>query len=175
MTGRPDPLSDALDQAIERFARLLRSVAFRYGLSPADEDALVQDVRLRLWKALGSGEKIAVVSASYVYRAATSAALDLIRARRGHRELPLEGVPAGAQLVAPDADGELGRLVREALAALAPDRRLAVRLHLLGYPREEVQALLGWSEARARNLLYRGLADLRARLAELGVTPDTRE
>jgi hypothetical protein len=29
---------------------------------------------------------------------------------------------------------------------------------------------MGWSEAKTRNLLHRGLADLRERLAEMGIT-----
>jgi RNA polymerase sigma-70 factor (ECF subfamily) len=42
-------------------------------------------------------------------------------------------------------------------------------MYLAGHPREEIAEVLGWSEAKTRNLLYRGLADLRARLTELGV------
>jgi RNA polymerase sigma-70 factor (ECF subfamily) len=45
-------------------------------------------------------------------------------------------------------------------------------MHLAGYPREEIESLLGWSEARTRNLIYRGLGDLRARLEELGFGPE---
>jgi hypothetical protein len=32
--------------------------------------------------------------------------------------------------------------------------------------------LLGWTEAKTRNLLYRGLADLRERLIERGFRPE---
>ena len=39
---------------------------------------------------------------------------------------------------------------------------------------EEIAALLGWSEAKTRNLLYRGLADLRSALAARGIGPETR-
>ena len=34
---------------------------------------------------------------------------------------------------------------------------------------QEIADLLGWSEAKTRNLLYRGLGDLRARLTEQGI------
>ena len=42
-------------------------------------------------------------------------------------------------------------------------------MYLAGYPREEIAELMGWTEGKTRNLLYRGLADLRARLTELGI------
>jgi hypothetical protein len=34
---------------------------------------------------------------------------------------------------------------------------------------------MGWTEAKTRNLLYRGLADLRERLAQEGIGWDTTE
>jgi RNA polymerase sigma-70 factor (ECF subfamily) len=51
---------------------------------------------------------------------------------------------------------------------------VAVRYHLSGYDREDIARSLGWSEARTRNLLYRGLDDLRRRLVVMGVTPGSR-
>jgi RNA polymerase sigma-70 factor (ECF subfamily) len=42
-------------------------------------------------------------------------------------------------------------------------------MYLAGYSREEIADFLGWSEAKTRNLLYRGLADLRNRLTEWGI------
>ena len=46
-----------------------------------------------------------------------------------------------------------------------------MRLHLQGYHRDEIAGLLGWSEAKTRNLLYRGLDDLRALLVRQGIGP----
>jgi RNA polymerase sigma-70 factor (ECF subfamily) len=42
-------------------------------------------------------------------------------------------------------------------------------MYLAGYAREEIGQLLGWSEPKTRNLLYRGMDDLRARLAVRGI------
>ncbi len=47
-------------------------------------------------------------------------------------------------------------------------------MYLAGYSREEVAKVMGWSEAKTRNLLYRGLADLREQLKEMGITWETR-
>ena len=54
---------------------------------------------------------------------------------------------------------------------LAESRRAVVRMHLAGYERAEIGDLLGWSEAKTRNLLYRGLADLRQILDSWGIRP----
>ena len=59
------------------------------------------------------------------------------------------------------------------MESLAPARRAAVRMYLDGYRREEIVELLRWSDAKTRNLLYRGLADLRAVLIAQGIgTPE---
>ena len=42
----------------------------------------------------------------------------------------------------------------------------------MGYPQgREIAALMGWTEAKTRNLLYRGLADLRQALTVRGIGP----
>ncbi|HSG81503.1 MAG TPA: RNA polymerase sigma factor, partial [Gemmatimonadota bacterium] len=118
------------------------------------------------------GEKITVAPASYVYRTAVSAALDLMRRRRALREDPCEwledGIAAGAAS-RPDRAIELEEAAEQlarCLAALPASRRVVVRMHLLGYHRREIAEQLGWTEAKTRNLLYRGLADLKALLSD---------
>jgi len=173
-----DEVSAALERHVRRFADLLRYARRRHGLDPHDLDELVQEVRLRLWRALATGEKIAAVSSSYMYRTAMSAAVDLIRKRRHWSyEVPPPGWEGGIAFADPTAgriaaDGEVRDALRRALARLARPRAVAVRMYLAGYPREEIAELLGWSEGKTRNLIYRGLADLRARLTELGVGPE---
>jgi RNA polymerase sigma factor (sigma-70 family) len=174
-----DDASSALEDHIRRFAGLLRHARRRHGLAPEDLDELVQEVRVRLWRARGTGEKISAVSSSYMYRTAMSAAVDLIRRRRHERHEVAtldEGVPRDAltdRSAGPDAGSEeILEAMGWALGRLARPRAVAVRMHLAGYSREEIGSILGWSEARTRNLIYRGLADLRARLTELGVGPE---
>jgi DNA-directed RNA polymerase specialized sigma24 family protein len=64
---------------------------------------------------------------------------------------------------------QLAGKVRTALARLSDNRRRAVGLYLEGMSSQEIATLLGWSEPKARNLLYRGLSDLRAQLRAEGV------
>jgi RNA polymerase sigma-70 factor (ECF subfamily) len=54
--------------------------------------------------------------------------------------------------------------IAKAVDSLPEARRAVVRMHLAGYDRSEIAGLLNWSEGKTRNLLYRGLADLREQL-----------
>ena len=177
--------SAASSASIERVLLKFREVALRagaaHGVAASEIDEVLQDVRIRMWRALSTGGavKLETLTRSYVYRAATSAALDLLRRRRARREhlteslVPDERFPASG-FAAPD-QSVLGREmldgVAAAMAEMQPNRRVAVRLHLMGYDREEIADLLHWSEAKTRNLLYRGLEDLRHLLIARGIGP----
>ncbi len=172
-----DPWEQALEGVLRRFASELDALSGRMRLSPAERDALVQEVRLRLWKAAPEVEKLDGVAPSFLYRAARWAALDLLRERRGIEHTRSIDDAAAPELPARErADGGLerehtGAALDRAVAALGPDRRTVVSLWLAGYHRTEIAPLLGWGEHRVRNLLYRGLEDLRERLREAGVGP----
>ncbi len=175
MHAAPD-LSPAIQQYLLRYNNLVRQTAARHGLSDDDIDEVFQDVRIRLWRALQRREKSDEIPASYIYRTAVSAALDLIRRRRARREQRLEAVPNREVVTEPRSErslvsSELVDQVAAAVAALTPSRRPVVRMHLAGYHRDEIAASLGWTEAKTRNLLYRGLEELRTRLTERGIGP----
>ena len=126
-----------------------------------------------MWRVCGTPENIAKLSASYLQRVVTTAVLDLLRRRRRMATHdPVEDLPLPAPGPGPDADVEaasLGVVVRAGVESLGLARRTVVKLHLEGYRRDEIEALLGWSEAKTRNLLYRGLSDLREFLVARGI------
>jgi RNA polymerase sigma factor (sigma-70 family) len=176
----PDPLSVAIEAALTHFAALVRQVGRRHRLSEGDLDDLMQDVRIRLWRAHegdpDASEQIRAAPASYVYRTAVTAVLDLFRRRRARHEddmAPLEqGDRRAAAGEGPDgalAARELAACVARAIDALPASRRPVVRMYLAGHAKEEIASLMGWSEAKTRNLLYRGLAELRERLLRMGI------
>jgi RNA polymerase sigma-70 factor (ECF subfamily) len=123
-----------------------------------------------------------------VYRTAISAALDLIRRKRrvGARE---EGIgessdegERGTEMLSqafaggttPDAQleaSELRAAVAAAVDRIPASRRAVVRMYLMGHPPLEIATLMGWTEPKTRNLLYRGLADLRGELTAAGYGP----
>ena len=57
------------------------------------------------------------------------------------------------------------------IEAIAPERRLAVWAHLSGFEVTEIMARYGWSYQKARNLVARGMCDLRRILHENGLGP----
>ncbi len=179
MTSPRDSISDELESLVLRFARFAGRVAHDRGLHQEDLDELLQELRVRFWRARKDG--LRDLSAGYVRRAAISAALDIIRRRRIDRNVSLDdedgGAPPLANVTAGPAElldqNELAQRVALAVDRLVPSRRAVVRLYLDGYRREEIAKLLRWSDAKTRNLLYRGLADLRSALLAQGI--GTRE
>jgi RNA polymerase sigma factor (sigma-70 family) len=180
MPTEPDQLSAALERVLGNFAGVLRRVCWRYQFSGPEVDELLQEVRIRLWHAHRAQERpdeyITGIPASYLHRTALSAAVDLVRRRRARRAdqmVSIEDEPSDRlEAPGPDRDldaAELGEQVERAVQAIPASRRPVVRMHLLGHSREEIARLLGWSEAKTRNLLYRGLADVRERLLAQGV------
>jgi RNA polymerase sigma-70 factor (ECF subfamily) len=112
-----------------------------------------------------------------VYQTARAACLDRLRQARSRREVPVHLEQRGAERTlstAPTAEvalecEELASQLARAVGALSESRRPVVRMYLAGYDREEIAEVLGWSEARTRNNLYRGLHDLRTRLTAQGI------
>ena len=178
----PDPdVSRALRDLIARFDAFIRRTASRHGLIGSDLDEVVQDLQVRVWKSFGTSELIRRATPTYMYRTAVSASLDIIRRRRAlkARASSLDDVaPNGLMDRAPGvqerlAADDLARVVHECVEQLQESRRAVVRLYLAGYDRFEIADLMGWTEAKARNLMYRGLEDLRQILASRGITRDS--
>ena len=153
----------------------MRQAARARGLIDDDVEEVLQDVRIRLWKTQASDENLDALSASYLKKVAMSAAVDLLRRRR---RLPTASIhdlsdgpdmPAALRVPSGDRadDVELARCFELALAHLPRNRRLAAQLHLEGYSRDEIAILTGWTEAKVRNLIYRGLDDLRVHLRSI--------
>ncbi len=169
---REDPRSSTIEELVTSWARTIRAAAAKYGIAGPDLDEVAQDVRVRLWRALEQhGKPASALTAAYAYRAATSAAIDLLRRRRAEQPQRRAGfeeavaVVAGPGAGAADESAILDRL-ETALAMVPESRRPAVRLHLEGKHVSEIANLLGWTPAAARNRLYRGLDDLRTALRD---------
>ncbi len=183
MSSALDRFSSELEAAVGRFAALVRRVGLKHRLSEADLEDVLQEVRIRLWRARSrpQSERTEQVSASYVYRVAVSAAVDLLRRRRARGAEQTVALDETEELVADHSDparsveqAELSAQLARAIEAITPSRRPVVRMYLAGYSGEEVAKVMGWSEPKTRNLLYRGLADLRERLTEMGIGWETR-
>jgi RNA polymerase sigma factor (sigma-70 family) len=173
---------------LEKYGAYLRQTIAR--ICPKDlgiqfED-IEQEARLRLWRAIEAERKINY-HGSYIYKIVVSVTITAIQRAKARREEQLrlgeddenEGaadvrittLTAGAKN-SPEAQAEreeLLRKVEEAMARLPENRRLAVGLHLNGLTTDEIADLMGWGEPKARNLVYRGLKDLRKGLRDAGI------
>lgn len=178
-TDLAERLSPALEAMIARFRGYIVAIGRRHGLSDADTDEVVQEIRLRVWRSRGDPETIGGVGPSYIYRAAVSAAVDVLRRRRARRTgldavEPLSATSAAVPPAAPNAlEGrEMEDRIYMAVGELLPSRRPVVKMHLAGYDRHEIAEALGCSVGKVRNLLSRGLADLRTLLERAGIGPE---
>jgi RNA polymerase sigma factor (sigma-70 family) len=162
----PQDLSREVEGLIARWAGVIVRAARQYGLDASEQDEVTQDLRLRFWGLLERAQTDSTtINATYAMRAASSAAVDLVRRNRLRRDASHEELSpdtAGSVTVEHDVVARLS----EAIETLIPSRRLAVRLHLDGRSLVEIARILKWSEAQARNQVYRGLADLKAHLRE---------
>ena len=175
------------DSLLEEYGKLLRHAIAAHcpknlGLHADD---LMQDACLRLWRALSSEREIHNVP-SYLHRIAATVTIDAIRRVKARHEEQMHfspeqdretgGMEEFSQPVdarrSPEVVTERQRLiatVRVILDRLPANRRRAVGLHLQGFTTSEIGELLGWREAKARNLVYRGLDDLRRELRGQGL------
>ena len=173
------------ERLMERFAALLRSVVAQHcprnlGIEAVD---IEQEARVRLWRALHRESEL-TDPASYIYRIAVTAAIDAVRRAVARREDQLRTEPGDEEEIihmarlqadpteAPDAvtaRRELMDRIVSAVRSLPENRRRAVELHLQGLSLTEISELLRWSEPKARNLVYRGLDDLREILRREGI------
>ena len=145
-----------------------------------ERDDLVQAAVMRVMQSVGKKalerEGDAPLASSYLYKVAYSALVDEIRRVRRRRESALETgtVESVASTENPErtmASREIGQGIRDCLAQLKDERRMAVTLYLQGHSVPEASRILEWSTKRTENLVYRGLADLRECLLSKGLRP----
>ena len=171
------PTSESLEfkELAHRYARLIRAVVGRiagpdYGLVAEDVE---QQVLVALWKVTETGEQVIRNPPSYIYRVAVRETIRLLREERRHKEVP--GAAWGSEDIGVVDAGriveekELGALVAVILKDMVGDRRRAVRAHLAGFSVGEIMEMFDWPYNRARNLIARGMADLRRGLRARGI------
>ncbi|MEO1369833.1 MAG: RNA polymerase sigma factor, partial [Acidobacteriota bacterium] len=177
--GRLEALLDAYGPWLKRAIR--RLCPRDMGISPDDVE---QEVRVRLWKSLDGGRNIEHPP-SYLHKIVSTVTIDAmrsVRSRRRHLVSPESGDDPGEsdgvlerrEAPGPSPERETQRrqmldAAQRVLGELPAPRRRAVGLYLQGFKIQEIADVTGWTEPKARNLLYRGLATVRERLAAEGL------
>ena len=178
-------LEERFNLVVEEFGVLLRRAIVRF--CPRDKglqfDDIEQEARMRLWRAL-QDEREVTNYASYLYRIAATATIDALRRIQARHEEQLDMLikqrtDDGEILLAPapvkDSPERLAESreavdkVMSAVAKLPDAQRRAVGMYLQGMTSQDVADLMEWSEPKSRNLIYRGLKELRKSLREEGI------
>jgi RNA polymerase sigma factor (sigma-70 family) len=174
--GTASSADGRLEALAKQYAGLIVAVAARVGgaLTEAYRDDIRQNVLIALWKRLERADPIERPS-SYIFKAAVRETARTVRRELERRQrgeaLELVAEPASDQ-DSPhrQLDGrEHAGVIRDCLAELDVDRRRAVQAHLAGFDVDEIMQNYGWSYQKARNLVARGMSDLRLALARKGV------
>lgn len=183
--SREVEVEEQFNAVVEEFGILLRRAIVR--LCPHDKglqfDDIEQEARMRLWRAL-QAEREVTNYASYLYRIAATATIDAMRRVQARHEEQLhilteQTADDGKSMIAPapirDSPEHLAesreaiRKVMSAVARLPDDQRRAVGMYLQGMTSQDVADLMEWTEPKSRNLIYRGLKELRKSLREEGI------
>jgi len=147
--------------------RVIRA-AYRITGNLADAEDVAQSVFLRLaakpQDAIGNPE-------SYLYRAAINGALDLLRQRKGGREVELElasNVANSAPGSSPErslSDGEIRRWLRQALTELSPrSAEMFALRYFEDHDNREIARIMGTSRAVVAVMLHHARGKLKKQL-----------
>jgi RNA polymerase sigma factor (sigma-70 family) len=175
MTDR-SPQDAELEAILGRFSSFIKMHLSKYnpGRHGLDVDDLLQDVKIKIWRVLGRGKRINNL-ASYIRKIVDSTVIDQLRkVKRQETIYSHEKEKKITELKTKYAftalhGAELKEIVARALDTLLESRRSVVRLYLMNMSLEEIAEFYAWSKDKTRNLLYRGLADLRNELRRSGI------
>ncbi len=130
--------------------------AYRITGNAADAEDVLQTVFLRI---LRRDRSASVVESheSYLRRAAVNAALDIVRAGKSARRVPLEDLPPRAAASLPAGDGkELRGQLRQALARLqAREAEIFALKFFEERSNQEIARMLGISQVHVAVILHR--------------------
>ena len=164
---------DTLNSVLEKFFHFIQIQIQKFdpqknGLDPDD---LAQEIRIKIWHILEDEKKIKNYS-SYIKKVVNSTVIDHLRkARRDAGIIKHEKQKRIAEQETYYAknnpyEKNYKQIVGTAVESLLESRQKVVRLFLLNLSIEEIAGALDWSKDKTRNLLYRGLADLKKKLKE---------
>jgi DNA-directed RNA polymerase specialized sigma24 family protein len=165
---------------VRQYSRLIRAAIGRTGGKEVADlgSEIEQRVLTDLWRQV-AGEQVIHHPSSYIYRAAVRETVRVLRREKRHEiktaAAAVEGVLSRSG-VGPERamqSKQVGKAVDDVLSELTEDRARAVRAHLAGFKVKEIMDMYQWSYQRARNLVARGMSDLRRGLRRRGIDAST--
>lgn len=167
LPGELEVILDKFSSSIK--ASLLKCELGRKGIDPED---VIQDVKIKIWKTMISEKKM-LNPASYIRRIVDSTLIDHIRRiRLQERVIQQEKLEKWLEEKRhhdnSSPDISFMEKIAGAADSLMESRRKVVKLFLLNMNIEEISLSLNWSRDKTRNLLYRGLSDLKKIITHKG-------
>ncbi|WP_100445206.1 RNA polymerase sigma factor SigM [Glycomyces xiaoerkulensis] len=158
---------DAFGELFRRHRGRLWAVAVRTLANPDDAAEALQDAMIKAYQAAGSFKGNSAVT-TWLHRIVVNACLDRIRAAGRRPTVPLSEDDRTVSDRGDPGDSDLKLRVRRALAELPFDQRaVLVYIDMLGYPVEEVAAILKVRAGTVKSRASRGRRRLAAALPEL--------
>jgi len=174
--SQPEPLKNLLQARLflDQMAISIRNIIFSAfpNTTAAEREDIEQEVKLKLWKAAACGKNIENFR-SYLWRVVWTTAYDVVEGRmkacsldeaEDYSASALGGLSKWSPQAFLSSGPELKHMIEEAVQALSPRRKSAVRLYCMGMNHVEIAHALSLSESQARHLLYRGLSEVKAKL-----------
>ncbi|MCC3764119.1 RNA polymerase sigma factor SigM [Glycomyces sp. TRM65418] len=167
---------EAFGELFRRHRGRLWAVAVRTLADPEDAAEAVQDAMIKAYQGAGSFRGTAAVT-TWLHRIVVNACLDRIRASGRRPTVPLadeaRAVPAASDPATDPQQVALRLSVHRALADLPFDQRaVLVYVDMLGYPVEEVAAVLKIRPGTVKSRASRARKRLAARLPDLDPATD---
>ncbi len=157
---------EAFGELFRRHRGRLWAVAVRTLANPEDAAEALQDAMIKAYQAAGSFRGSAAVT-TWLHRIVVNACLDRIRSSGRRQTVPLPEEDLRATTVNDPAASALKLTVRRALAELPFDQRaVLVYIDMLGYPVDEVAAILKVRPGTVKSRASRARRRLAARLPE---------
>ena len=138
-----------------------------------DIDDIVQEACTKLLKVIRNNSTIDNME-SYVYRIGVTTAIDALRKIKSRKESTIDDVCSTLQgqvdyNAPPRPEDEFETQcsfdnIKRTINQLNENRKASVVLHIQGYSIEEIASKFSWTEAKTRNLIYRGMSELKSKL-----------
>ncbi|WP_165227128.1 sigma-70 family RNA polymerase sigma factor [Aquisphaera insulae] len=174
-----DGVPGAFEQLVQRYQDRLVGILFHLIGSREEAEDLSQEVMLRIYKAR-KGYRPRARFSTWLFTIANNLALNHLRSKGRHPSISMSGGSTSSQTAAPSPGQipskditasaqlrkiELSEIVRDALAVLGEDQRMAVLLNKfedMSYA--EIGGVMNRSPAAVKSLLARARNELREKL-----------
>lgn len=168
----PEPIEKILEEMAPRLRDEL--CGFGYSANAPESDDLLQEIRIRLWKALKIRDGEIEFINSYAKKVVFSVFINEVHRIRRERQLISKAenqqrIECAERGCRQGSDDLLKEVVVQALSSLSRNKSLVIKLRLEGFTLAEIAQLNRWPLSKVRNYYYRGIRELKRRLVRRGI------